>query len=192
MILEKLRSETKEQHELLDSIPLLKPLGEGNLTKEQYIRVLEAFYGFFSGVEEQIESFEEMKIYLDDLHERRKSSWIISDITTLGQNYTAVSVCKDLPLIGKLSNAFGALYVLEGSTLGGTLIAKRVNDQLCYSQDSGASFFCGYGKQTRAKWDGFKNALILFTEKNPGSESEIIQTAKDTFYKFSIWLGKNR
>ncbi len=49
--------------------------------------------------------------------------------------------------------AFGALYVLEGSTIGGLIIKKMISEKL--GSEEGMSFFEGYGKKTAERWKVF-------------------------------------
>lgn len=80
MILENLRKETSAAHKELEEINLLKPLSKGRLTKDQYIVILKSFYSFFAPLEDQILSFKDVSLFLADISERRKSSWILEDL----------------------------------------------------------------------------------------------------------------
>lgn len=55
--------------------------------------------------------------------------------------------------------ALGALYVLEGASLGGRVIARHVADALALTPDTGLAFFCGYGDATGEMWRRFGAAL---------------------------------
>jgi heme oxygenase len=46
----------------------------------------------------------------------------------------------NLPVINSLGRLVGALYVLEGSTLGGQLISRQLNQHLGLTLNTGARF----------------------------------------------------
>ena len=63
-----------------------------------------------------------------------------------------------LPL-NNAAKALGCLYVLEGATLGGVLIARHVRASLGFDGDAGSAFYLGYGPRTGAMWRGFCGVL---------------------------------
>lgn len=188
MILEKLRKNTSDAHRNLESLPLLKPLSSGPITVDVYINILKRFYGYFNPVEVLIRKFDDLYACLPDLDERRTSHLILHDLKCLNANYDHLPKCMDLPKITSTANAFGALYVLEGSTLGGSIISRRINDTLALKAGDGCSFFSGYLASTGLKWKIFKDAIHQFVEDNPEEEGQVIKSANETFDKFSTWL----
>lgn len=74
----------------------------------------------------------------------------------------------------------GIFYVLEGSTNGGTIIAKRLREAHGWSDDRGTSFINPHGNQVRVAWKEWKTALdaLVFDDH---SQEQIIQAACDTF-----------
>jgi heme oxygenase len=66
----------------------------------------------------------------------------------------------DLPLdLGSPSAALGSIYVLEGSALGGQVIARRASAQLGLGPAHGAAYFHGWGPRTGAMWREFQQVL---------------------------------
>lgn len=92
-----------------------------------------------------------------------------------------------MPEITSPSAAFGALYVMEGSTLGGTIIAKRVREELDL-QEEGVKFFSGYKNDTGRRWKFFKDKLTEYSVSRPQEEDTVIASACDTFEKLSRWF----
>src|SRR5205085_7986108 len=113
------------------------------------------FYGFFKPVYDSIDVFIDMA-YLTDYQSRRKPEWILNDLEELEVDST-IKLCKRIPNINNNAAAFGALYVLEGSTLGGMVIRRIISDKLHINK--GLTFFSGYGKQTRERWNVFIHAM---------------------------------
>ncbi len=76
------------------------------------------------------------------------------------------------------------MYVLEGSTLGGTMISRRLRQSLGLHPGSGggAQFFFSYGPQVGRMWRDFTAALEAYSEGNAhGKDEEIVASAQATF-----------
>jgi len=79
---------------------------------------------------------------------QRKSESLAIDIRTLGGALIEKVALSDIPEINDHLQVFGALYVMEGSTLGGQIISQMIARQLGI-QDKGISFFQNYGNTCR-------------------------------------------
>ena len=84
-------------------------------------------------------------------------------------------------------SALGAIYVLEGSTLGGKIIKDLIWKQLGISSNLGFAFFNGYGSDTVTMWQTFKLAIDRqsFTK---GESLEITAAANSTFTTLKKWM----
>jgi heme oxygenase len=60
-----------------------------------------------------------------------------------------------LPEMNSLPGLLGTMYVMEGSTLGGQLIARHVEVALHLGDGQGSSYFRGHGSQTGPMWKEF-------------------------------------
>lgn len=155
---------------------------------EDYLRILSLFYGYFSGLESLIDKF----IGTDQLHDytsRRKSQSIANDIIYFEGSLPVQAIDEDLPVITNHLEAFGALYVIEGSTLGGSIIARIMRKQLNMQSNNGFEFFDGYGDKTQDMWNSFKSTLVKQTQTEEENQL-IIKAANETFLKFSHWINK--
>ena len=85
-----------------------------------------------------------------------------------------------LPL-GELSEVFGSLYVIEGSALGGRVIAPQLKRTLGLAQGRGASYFHGFGGETGVMWNNFR--VLTSLEIGESSRATVLacQSAKRTF-----------
>ncbi|HEU4901607.1 MAG TPA: biliverdin-producing heme oxygenase, partial [Flavisolibacter sp.] len=144
------KDETKTVHEEVEQ--LLLPHLAAVQTTDDYAAILKMFYGYFQPLEKMIEALVTPAI-LPDIAERRKASAIVHDLSAIGQDANSLLLSTHLPKIENAAQAMGALYVLEGSTLGGKMIAKmlRKNEALSLSDDK-LTFFSGYGEETGSKW----------------------------------------
>ena len=83
--------------------------------------------------------------------------------------------------------ALGCLYVAEGATLGGRLVARHVEHRLGFGPGSGASFFHGYGLDAGPRWRTFCSALAA-ASRSGVAERAILAGAIDTFVAYDRWL----
>jgi heme oxygenase len=137
-----LRSETRAAH---DRIELALPVMELGLTRRRYVQIIEALYGFYVGLEPLVDANPKLS----------KVTLLIDDLRVLGRASTDVRRCERLPRIATASSVLGARYVIEGATLGGQLVSRRLAQTLELDATTGASFFIGYGAQTRQMWSSF-------------------------------------
>ncbi len=191
MILEALRTQTAASHRNVEASLLMQPIGNRTLTRENYTLILRKFYGFFQPLEIKIKQIPQLEYYLPDLSERRQAHRIISDLNQVTDMATApenIPLCLHLPSITNPSEALGALYVLEGSTLGGKFISKIILETLGFTPASGTAFFSGYGAETGLKWKKFQEALVTYITGQPAQEAAVIAAADDTFRKLEQWF----
>jgi heme oxygenase len=183
---EQLKSYTRTNHQELEKLLVSKM--RGIRTQEHYVDLLQLFYNYFGAVEEQINQYIGTE-HLKDHLQRRKTSSLLNDITALGATANKTISQEDLPVFENHLQAFGALYVLEGSTLGGPYISKMIQKQLDKQDTEGLSFFNSYGEETETMWNMFKAVL----DRQAGNEAEqnvILQSADETFLKFKSWINK--
>lgn len=176
-----LKDKTEISHQQLEKLLVgkLKSIG----VEKDYLDILKKFYGYLKPLEEEIDRNLDMKL-VPDYTERRKSNALAEDIRHFGANEN-VELCKDLPEIANTHQALGALYVLEGSTLGGAVISKMVTGRLGLTTQEGVSFFHSYGEETWAMWEKFKIVLDAVPED---AREMVIVGADETFVKFRDWL----
>jgi heme oxygenase (biliverdin-IX-beta and delta-forming) len=186
MILTRLRKETRPLHEAVELAVGL----QGRLRSiATYADLLARFYGLHAPLEMQLTrttGYEELGIRLS---ERNRSALIVDDLLTLGWSSSEVQsipLCSKLPETSSLDRALGCLYVLEGSTLGGSIICREV--QLRLGSSPGRSFFAGYGDRTGMMWNAFRDALRQYSDSEPQCGDGIVAAASATFDAFREWL----
>jgi heme oxygenase (biliverdin-IX-beta and delta-forming) len=184
MIIDDIRTATRPIHEELDN--WLMPQVQQVDTPEKYAALLKAFYTYFNPVMKKIGDHIDLTA-LPDYAERRKPALILEDLESIGQPFDDILPQTDLPVVLNSAQAFGALYVLEGSTLGGVYLAKALAQNLDIKDHAGLFFFYGYGKESKEKWTRFIDYLNAFGEKEENKE-EIVKAANDTFVLFKKHL----
>lgn len=192
MLLESLRKNTRSCHEAIEQNRLLISLLEPDMSRENYVKVLQAFYGFYKPLEEMLLqncSSTELKTLIES---RLKTRLILKDLANLGlSEVTSINLCSELPSSNQISNCLGILYVSEGSTLGGRVIAKSLQAATGITEETGGAFFYGYGPQTSFMWKDTCRILNMVAQDNQIPVPEIVMAAVETFGTLNNWLAKN-
>lgn len=179
MLSDQLKEGTKTAHQELEKLLIKKIKSIQNVG--EYVDILKSFYQFWKPLEKMIFSYVGDDVM--DFGQRRKTDWIIQDLKYFNACPPEILPSHHLPMVRKSSQALGALYVTEGSTLGGQIICKMIAQRLEISTDQGFAFFSGYGEETGEMWKSFKSYL-----DGPSCaqevQSEIIEAANRTFQLF--------
>lgn len=183
---EKLKAYTRSNHQELEKLLVEKI--RNIRTEAEYVELLQLFYNYFGALEAQIEQYIGTA-ELTDHFERRKASSLRNDISALGAAVNPTIQKEDVPRLNNIQQAFGALYVIEGSTLGGPHISKMIRKQLDNNNDAGLSFFNSYGEHTQEMWLKFKDVLDRQAQ-NDDEQHIILESADRTFLKFKSWIEK--
>lgn len=176
MISQEIKAATKEAHQKLEKTVVLRL--KDIRSETDYAEVLKCFYTYFNAVERAIAPYITTSV-LPDYAQRRNSSYIKKDIEDLGSSVADLLVPK-VPHIKNTVTALGALYVLEGSIMGGPYIVEMLKK---YGMDKGFGFFSGYGDDTGRMWGAFTGVIneAAVTEEE---QADIIRTADETFSMF--------
>lgn len=172
-----LKQKTEVSHQQLEKILINKLKSISSVA--DYVEILKAFYSYINPLENSINHHIDKSI-IPDYSKRRKSEPLKSDLAYF--NSTPESPVSDIPPIQNTYQAIGALYVLEGSTLGGQIISKMISQKLQLPDLRGLSFFKSYGEETLSMWNTFKNTLNK--QIAPEEHDSVVQTAEQTFIKF--------
>lgn len=174
MIMQKLKESTRRQHEDVEgAVDVMSKL----FSIDDYKRMIVKFRSFYSGYEPRL-PYAELKAAGFDYDVRRKLPSLHSDAEALGLDDG--HIFDDLPDVSTLPKAFGSIYVIEGSTLGGQVISRHLKDHLGLTPDNGGAFFASYGSQVGPMWKHFGEAVTAFAGDGSNDE-EIVEAAKQTF-----------
>lgn len=184
MIMIRLRQKTLRLHlRLKQELDLWRRL----MTLEEYRRLIERFLGFYAPVETALERHFNRRAGGFDFERRRKVPLLVSDLRALGvKQFKTLPRCASLPMISSTPHAFGCLYALEISTLGGQIIARHLNREFGVSPGSGCSFFHSYGDQTVMMWSDLGQQIKKYAVTDEIEEA-MIGAAVETFIKLEQW-----
>lgn len=176
MLSSKIKEATTAAHLQLNKTVLEKMRSIRN--NADYASFLKYFYTYFSQIEQTIAPYITEDV-LPDYKDRRNSSYLKNDIAHLGGEIAKVPSVS-LPAITNKLEALGALYVLEGSVMGGSIMVKMLEKA---GITEGVSFFSGYGAETGQKWSTF--TTVLNEQASTSEEQEVaIKAANETFLHF--------
>jgi heme oxygenase len=150
---ETLRNATRSSHHGIDHHPLLTPLVRPELSLEHYGRVLRSFLWLYTPLQDDFALRIEQAGGGFELADR--IGWLNTDLASLGLARDLPADAWQPPVISSTAELVGALYVIEGSTLGGQVISRQISASIGLTASRGARFFNGWGEQTEARWQAF-------------------------------------
>jgi len=173
-----LRAATRSHHERIDDLIDFRRLAE----PARYARVLQAFGAFLPAWEAAV---------ADALPPTRRT-WLArrSRSAFLNRDLQALGVAQPAPVrlaaFRSPAAAWGSLYVLEGSALGGQVITRGLAARGLLPH-SGGAYFHGWGDATAAMWREFRE--LLDTElRHPDALAPACEAACRTFETLSSLL----
>ena len=177
-IMTRLREGTAPAHARVDALVDLP-----RLNLERYRRLLSGLRAAHRAVERELQGHGcTLARFGYDLNERSKLCWLDEDLSVIGHwDEGGPSQCAAYRLADPAA-AFGAVYVLEGATLGGSVIARHVMPALSLTEDAGCRFFMGYGARTGEFWRGTAAAIAAHAAEAGGdSPARMVSAAQQTF-----------
>lgn len=185
-ILGRLRRETSQLHaEVERRVDILNRVR----SPSDYRILLEKFYGLHYTLEAQVYTTDSPVLtWLPDLQLRRRTNALRSDLAVLGNAEPGRLSLAPPQVLGTAAQHFGCLYVMEGSTLGGQVIARHVQERLGLTIGNGCGFFMGHGARTGALWERFRASIESFATCRPVAHEEIVLAATRVFQLFGNWM----
>ena len=182
-LLQRLKSETAEAHERIEEAFDLEAVTH---SMSAYRTLLGRLYGFHAVWEPLAE------VALADpgfFRQRRKVAFLKTDLRGLGMGSDAIArlpLCDPTVTMRTPAEAWGSMYVVEGSTLGGVPIARHVQRRLGLSCHNGCLYFRCYGADVRPMWVSFGGRLLA--RCGPADHDAVVAAARRTFEMLHIWL----
>ena len=179
--LAELRLTTRAEHDRIENIlRLTEPM-----TLERYATILCGFDAFLRAWEPRIHAALPERLQ-GWFRPRRRGGFASADVEWL----RAVAGIEPVPMtaglaatlpLRDLADVLGSLYVIEGSALGGRVIAPQLKRTLGLDQGRGASYFHGFGGETGVMWSNFRVLASLEIGESSRDTVRACQSAKRTF-----------
>lgn len=183
-VLTALRTATAADHDRVEAaLDLLDPA----LTRERLVRVLHLLHGFWLAAEAGLDDWaarQPADAVALDWARRRRAPLLAADLAGLGAD-PEHSAVPALPAVAGTEDALGRLYVLEGSTLGGTFIDRHLTG-LPSLTGARVRAFSPYGRETGAMWHAFRRAAR--DRVAAGADAgHMVAAARQTFAALAAW-----
>lgn len=91
-----------------------------------------------------------------------------------------------MPRLDTTGRLLGAMYVLEGSALGGLVIARHLERVLALNPGQGNAYFRGFGERTGAIWIEFCEVLQRSVAEEETETAAL--AAREMFLVFEAWM----
>ncbi|MDX2152207.1 MAG: biliverdin-producing heme oxygenase [Bryobacteraceae bacterium] len=184
-ILSELRSGTRDLHERVEAAV---DWSGSSSSLPRYVSLLRKMLGFHKPVERLVAGQEELLAALPDIGQRQRVPLLERDLRALGAGAAGIEECRELPPVQPVAAGLGVLYVLEGSTLGGQVLARMARERLGVGEENGGSFFLGYGARTGEMWKRLTETITAHWHERPDEGRLMVGAARDTFSCFEKWL----
>lgn len=160
MLQQTLKEATKNKHAALEELMFVKEIMNGTLSVYQYTQIISTLYLVYQQFENKLHSLIDAEnTYTLRLEKRKKTSLLKNDL--LEVNAVPGFIVDTYPInFEQEAAALGALYVLEGATLGGNIIVKhlKTNPQFI-SLDLHFHYYQAYGDKVFVFWKKFCETL---------------------------------
>lgn len=185
-----LRQRTRSEHEAVEAC---MPVMQESLTRDEYIHVLRCLYPVVNAWERWALDSAPAK-FLPLVQARQRTALLAEDLRFFGRQPPS-DTAPVAPVLDRLAEAtdsgssaydavfLGAMYVMEGSTLGGQQIARHVEHVLGLVPGEGDGYFRGYGDRTGPMWMEFKRHLSALHDSETDRAVEAARAMFDAFGK---------
>jgi heme oxygenase len=190
MFLQNLRASTAGCHKQLELNNLSLALLSDTVNENIYCTYLARLYSFVKGFEQII--YPVLSNHFLTINDRKKAIFIEEDLKAheiVIDKRTLLEEAFFRDTYSDIYMAAGALYVLEGSTLGGQIIVKHLQKAMP-SGFVNAAYFSGYQQKTGSMWKEFLQQLTSLPLSTL-EEQQIITGAITTFKIIDRLLSNN-
>ena len=180
LLLDRLRLETQPLHEQTEQLFYTGPLRDGTLSLDEYGHLLRTHLNFHQALETAIDTY---PAFFRDYapQTRRKTPWLLADLTHLNESLPPPT--PTLFANWSAIDLLGAIYVSEGSMLGGIVINKLLqqNPAIRPLLLTVARFYQGYGPETGNYW---RRCGAFITQQGTPCADAVVAAAKRAFTEY--------
>lgn len=161
----------------------MRDLMSSNVDMQIYGSVLQRFFHFYTAMEAKLmPALNGLRVTMpqNEYQYVPRSPLLCQDLIDLKFSTRRPTDWDTLPmLVDSFGAALGVLYVLEGSTQGGRVIAPFLKQSLGVTADRGGRFFSLH-IGTNSGWLGFRR-LLNAIEADPSYIDPAVNSARNTF-----------
>lgn len=193
-VMQHLKRATADLHTEQEALQPMRRLMDPDLSRPVYHQLLRRYYRAVATCERHLQgcAAEWEDRGFDWSSRLVKTAWLAADLAQLDPCFTpepAGPSTTTAPYTGAgFPRAAGCLYVIEGSTLGGRVILKRLARDHRHPADGASRFFQGYGPDTDERWTTFGRELETSLGGNATALAEATVAAGETYRFFERML----
>jgi len=163
MIANLLRTETANRHTALESLMFVNEIMNNSLSIDQYKKLLTINYIIHQKLENKLANMLDANLAEElDMKNRMKLAALEKDLAYWKIDSLTLPALNFEMFVPEKNNAavLGALYVLEGATLGGNVIKKHILANPAFAEhEDGLNYYGVYGEELGSKWKTFVSVL---------------------------------
>jgi len=176
-----LRHATQHAHRLVEAVPLMRALGQGQVDSATYAQILRCHLALLSGFEAALGDWLTLLVG-NGWHYRPRVPALREDLRALGQQ---PGLPTAPPRVDDDAARWGMLYVIEGAQLGGRMIARSLRQQ--QPALSGALRYFELANDDPVGWRRFQATLDRCLD-TPSARAAAIDGAQAMFAHFHTCL----
>lgn len=184
----RLRSQTRDLHDRIERNPLAVRLMAENVSIADHLRMHLRLYGYHRPLVERIGDLVDGIMPDVAVAMRDRVDRLRADLACLGADPSLVT---DAPLPERIdaAAAVGLVYVLEGSVLGGRIIARHLAERLALGEGTGAAFYADPPAGTHPRWADVCEKIDRWADDaGPQAEAAMIRAARGAFVDLDLWF----
>ncbi len=183
-----LREKTQDIHEQLHELDAFRALFSGSISQSEYCDLLLRFYAFYAQVDGQLlEALEKPELSACPLTYEPRAPMFARDLLNLGCSEietTRKNLPPLVPLVSSRAELGGILYVIEGSTMGGSIIYKALAKCPRLKEISDTSYWAWCQRNGQDRWQKLL-CLLNQIHLERGDVQTITKAAIETFEKMA-------
>lgn len=185
----RLRNSIQDLHDRAQDMKPLDAILSRTITEAEYVAVLGRLYGFTAPLEALLDSSLRELDFSRPYAELMRAPDLANDLEYFGITGSKLNDLPRIQLPGtlELPAALGMLYFMEGSRLGGIIIARNLEDCLGLGPDCGAAYFSSYGQDPHILKDELDSLLISWVSMT-GEDDAVIAGTRDGFTALIAWM----
>ncbi|MGD9819503.1 MAG: biliverdin-producing heme oxygenase [Desulfomonilaceae bacterium] len=192
MFIRQLKEAIMPVHDEAEKRGPLKEIVSKTIKQDEYKKILERLYGFVfvsETITGPILSASDIDI---EWNTRIRSPHLEKDLTFFGESESSIKSlpkCESLLNIKKPEEALGLVYLMEGSRLGGLVLAKALRQHFRFKNYQGYSYFSSNGTDMGPLWLSFQHLIQSYVEIHQSGD-QIIESAVNNFKILNDWLNE--
>jgi len=187
-----LRHATRSEHDALDAHPAFAALMDGTLSLSGYARLMSLFFGFYARHDPILsQACADHALGRYGFSYMPRTAILHGDLVAIGAPRLddADDGPDPLPPIASPGLVGGALYVVEGSMLGGAVLARAVDNVLARVRSGGDGYWKWCRDDGAGRW-AMTCGMIEQLSATQAGRSDMVAGARLAFSAFGRWLDR--